>query len=304
MTEQAYHIPVLLGPSVEGLNIKPDGIYVDVTFGGGGHSAEILKHLTTGKLYGLDQDPRAMQNAPDHKNFEFIQGNFRYVSNFLIAHGITQVDGLLADLGVSSHQFDDADRGFSLRFEGELDMRMNSKGKVTAKDILNDYEESQLARVLKAYGELPHAKKVAKNIVRFRSEQELSTTTHLREAIEHLAPKNATNKFLAQVFQAIRIEVNNELEVLEEFLGQMTDLIKPEGRLVVISYHSLEDRLVKNFIRSGNLEGTIEKDFFGNILRPFESVTRKAIQADINEKEQNNRARSARLRIASRNNGK
>lgn len=304
MTEQAYHIPVLLGPSIDGLNIKPDGIYIDVTFGGGGHSAEILKQLTTGKLYGMDQDPRAMQNAPDDKNFEFIQGNFRYVSNFLIAQGITQVDGLLADLGVSSHQFDDADRGFSLRFEGELDMRMNSNGKVTAKDILNNYEESELARIFKMYGELPHAKKVAKNIVRFRGENDLNTTSDLRKAIEHLAPRQAVNKFLAQVFQAIRIEVNNELEVLEEFLGQMTDLIKPGGRLVVISYHSLEDRLVKNFVRSGNLEGNIEKDFFGNIIRPFESVTRKAIQADINEKEQNNRARSARLRIAERNNGK
>ncbi|MFT5185147.1 MAG: 16S rRNA (cytosine1402-N4)-methyltransferase [Flavobacteriales bacterium] len=303
MTEQAYHIPVLLGPSIDGLNIKPDGIYIDVTFGGGGHAKEILKQLTTGKLYGLDQDPRAMQNAPDDKNFEFIQGNFRYVSNFLIAQGITQVDGLLADLGVSSHQFDDANRGFSLRFEGELDMRMNSNGKVTAKDILNTYEESQLARIFKMYGELPHAKKVAKFIVRYRDENDLNTTTELREAIEHLAPRTAVNKFLAQVFQAVRIEVNSELEVLEEFLGQMTGLIKPGGRLVVISYHSLEDRLVKNFVRSGNLEGNIEKDFFGNIIRPFESVTRKAIQADINEKEQNNRARSARLRIAERNNG-
>lgn len=295
-----YHLPVLLNESINGLNIKPDGLYVDVTFGGGGHSAEILKKLESGHLYGFDQDKDAEANIPDDEHFTFIPQNFKYLKNFLSLYGAKKVDGIFADLGVSSHQFDVADKGFSTRFEGRLDMRMDQNNPMSASLIVNSYSEENLAVILANYGELQNARRMAKSIVFARNIKPINTTFELKEAIKSLLPKFKENKVLAQLFQALRIEVNQEMQVLEAFLSQCADLLNPGGRLVVLSYHSLEDRMVKNFLRSGNVKGEIEKDFFGNNLSPYELISRKAIVASDDEISRNSRSRSARLRIAER----
>lgn len=295
-----YHNPVLLHESVEGLNINPDGVYVDVTFGGGGHSREILSNLKSGHLFGFDQDQDAATNSFKDDRFTFIPQNFRYLKNFLMLHGHAKVDGILADLGVSSHQFDVASKGFSTRFDGILDMRMSQLNPVSAADVVNTWPLEQLTKILTDYGELPNAFKMAQSIVAHRTLEEIRTTTALREAVKKNLPIGKENKFLAQLFQALRIEVNQEMQALEEFLNQTTAVLKPGGRLVVISYHSLEDRMVKNFMKAGKLNGEAEKDFFGNNLSPFKLVSRKAIIPSGEEIAGNNRARSARLRIAER----
>jgi 16S rRNA (cytosine1402-N4)-methyltransferase len=295
----AYHDPVLLHESVNGLNINPAGIYVDVTFGGGGHSREILKHLTTGKLLGFDQDPDAAANVPKSENFIFVNQNFRHLKRYLRFHGYSKIDGLLADLGVSSHQFDTAHRGFTFREDAELDMRMTQSGK-SAKDVLNQYDEAGLSRIFRLYGELPTARKLANLIAKQRETAPFETTGQLRQLLEKNMPQKLWHKQLAQVFQALRIEVNEELVVLESLIEQCVEVLKPGGRLVVISYHSLEDRLVKNYIRDGKFEGEAEKDFFGNKLVPFEQISRKPITPTDEELKINNRARSAKLRIAQR----
>jgi 16S rRNA (cytosine1402-N4)-methyltransferase len=292
-----YHNPVLLKECIEGLNINPEGTYVDVTFGGGGHSREIMKHLTTGKLYAFDQDEDAVKNKIDDPRFVLIRQNFRYIKNFLKMYNALPVDGILADLGVSSHQFDEAERGFSTRFNAKLDMRMDQGAKVTAAEILNTYSEEDLKRIFKLYGEVDNAGRLAYVICHERKEKQIETVDDLKKAVEKCVRRGRENQYYAQVFQALRIEVNRELDVLQEFLLQSLDVLKPGGRLVVISYHSLEDRLVKNFTRSGKLEGEIEKDFFGNQLTPFKQITRKPIMPDDKEIESNNRARSAKLRI-------
>ena len=299
--ENTYHIPVLRDASIEGLNISAEGIYVDVTFGGGGHSRAIFDLLSPeGKLIAFDQDPDALNNVWEADNFLFVQSNFRYLANHLRAMGLNQVDGVLADLGVSSHQFDSPERGFSLRFEGDLDMRMNQSGTLTAKDILNNYGEEDLYRVFRNYGEIDGLKKLVDVVLRARQIQKIQTTAQLTALLQPIAPRKKEHKFLAQVFQALRIEVNDEMAVLREFLEQAEKVLRPGGRLVVISYHSLEDRLVKNYIKRGSFEGTIEKDFFGNVLKPFEEITRKAVVPTEKEIEINNRARSAKLRVAER----
>jgi 16S rRNA (cytosine1402-N4)-methyltransferase len=297
---ETYHIPVMLQPCIEGLNILPDGIYVDVTFGGGGHSREIFKHLSDkGKLIVFDQDSDAKRNAWKAPNFLFIPSNFTFLKNHLKANGIMQVDGILADLGVSSYQFDQSgNRGFSIRFDDPLDMRMNQSQPLSAKQVVNTYSEEQLATVFGKYGENERPMRIAVEICKVRSREAIKTTFELIEVIKRFAPRHKEQKFYAQVFQAIRIEVNNEMDVLEKFLVQAADMLKPGGRLVVMSYHSLEDRLVKNFMKRGNLDGTIEKDFYGNVLKPFDEVNRKPISPTTEEMEQNPRARSAKLRIA------
>ncbi len=295
-----YHNPVLLHESVEGLNINPDGVYVDVTFGGGGHSREILSKLKSGHLFGFDQDQDAAANSFQDDRFTFISQNFRYLKNFLMLHGHVKVDGILADLGVSSHQFDVASKGFSTRFDGILDMRMSQLNPVSAAEVVNTWPLEQLTKILTDYGELPNAFKMAQSIVAYRTLEEIRTTTALRDAVKKNLPIGKENKFLAQLFQALRIEVNQEMQALEEFLNQTTAVLKPGGRLVVISYHSLEDRMVKNFMKAGKLNGEVEKDFFGNNLSPFKLVSRKAIMPSGEEIAGNNRARSARLRIAER----
>ena len=294
-----YHKPVLLHESVEGLNISPGGVYVDVTFGGGGHSREILKHLDGGKLFGFDQDPDAKANVPENDQFTFINQNFKHLKNYLRFYGITKIDGLLADLGVSSHQFDESKRGFTFREDSPLDMRMNQSGDLTAEVIINTYEAEDLARIFRMYADLPNAWKLAKAISNNRAET-IKTSWQLKEIVEKFSPKNQWNKFLAQVFQARRIEVNGELDVLKTLLIQTTELLKPGGRLVVISYHSLEDRLVKNYIRTGKFEGEVEKDFYGNPLVPYKAITRKPITPTNEENKENTRARSAKLRVAER----
>lgn len=294
----AYHTPVLLKESVDGLQIKPNGIYVDVTFGGGGHSREIIKHIKTGKLVAFDQDDDALPNLIEDKRFVFVNHNFRFLKNFLKYHRIEQVDGLLADLGVSSHHFDDPERGFSFRFEGDLDMRMNQNAKVSAKNVVNDYDEEELAKVLWEYGELKNSRKLAKVIANARTVKSLETIQDLTNCLMPFLPKHTEHKFLAKVFQALRIEVNREMEFLKEMLLQTAQVIKPGGRLVVITYHSLEDRIVKNFIKNGQFEGEAEKDFFGRANVPFEAVNRKIIVPTEEEIKENNRARSAKLRIA------
>jgi 16S rRNA (cytosine1402-N4)-methyltransferase len=296
----AYHTPVLLNKSVEGLQIRPDGIYVDVTFGGGGHSSEIIKHIKTGKLIAFDQDDDALPNLIDDKRFVFVNHNFRFLKNFLKYHGIEKVDGLLADLGVSSHHFDDPERGFSFRFDGELDMRMNQSAKTSAKDVINNYEEADLAKIFWEYGELKNSRKLARVIVENRKQKEITTIKEFTDILMPFLPKHAEHKFLAKVFQALRIEVNREMEFLKDMLLQTVDVIKPGGRLVVITYHSLEDRIVKNFIRDGKFEGEVEKDFYGNVDVPFKAVNRKIIVPNDDEIKENNRARSAKLRIAER----
>lgn len=294
----SYHNPVLLHESVDALAIKPNGIYVDVTFGGGGHSREILKRLgKDGKLFGFDQDADALANSIDDERFELIAQNFRYISRFLRFYGVKKVDGILADLGVSSHQFDEAKRGFSTRFEGDLDMRMNQKSKKSAREIINNYTEEKLAEILFLYGELRNSRKIAREIVHQRSGKAIETSFQLKEVLQPFLPKGREHKILAQIYQAIRIEVNEELEVLKEFLQQVPSLLKEEGRLSVISYHSLEDRLVKRFIRTGLFDREPEKDVFGNTNEPLKNVGKLIIPSK-EEIKINNRARSAKLRIA------
>ena len=297
-----YHQPVMLHECIEALNIKPDGIYVDVTFGGGGHSRDILKYLgPQGRLLAFDQDADAQKNLPNDDRLTFIDQNFRYLKNNCRLQGAIPADGILADLGVSSHQFDQPERGFSIRFDADLDMRMDQGGSLTAKDVVNSYSEEQLHRIFGIYGEIKNAKSLARTLVTVRLNKSIQTVDDFKNAIGSLIPKGKENKYLAQVFQALRIEVNQELEALKEFLEQSVDVLKSEGRLVVMSYHSLEDRLVKNFIAKGKFQGEVEKDFFGNQIKPLESLTRKAITASEKEVKENNRARSAKLRIAIKN---
>ena len=299
--ETTYHVPVMLQECLDGLAINPDGVYVDVTFGGGGHSRAIFAKLSeNGRLIAFDQDPDAAQNAWEAPNFHFIASNFAYLKNQLRMLGIQKVDGILADLGVSSHQFDDGKRGFSIRANEPLDMRMNQQGATTAATLVAEYDEEQLAAIFRKYGELDHPYKTAVELVKARSKSKIKTTGDLMEALAPVAPKFKDHKFFAQVFQALRIEVNQEMEVLEKFLLQTPEVLKPEGRLVVMSYHSLEDRLVKNLMKRGNLDGSIEKDFFGKVLKPFEEVNRKPILPSEEEIQRNTRARSAKLRIAKR----
>ena len=293
-----YHNPVLLHESVDALSVKEDGVYVDVTFGGGGHSREILKRLgKTGRLFGFDQDPDAQENVFDDERFVLIPENFRYISRFLRFHGVRKVDGVLADLGVSSHQFDEAERGFSTRFDGDLDMRMNQKSKISAKQIINNYSEEKLAEIFFSYGELRNSRNIAKTIVEKRQEEKIDTSFQLRKVLQKFLPNAKEHKIIAQIFQAIRIEVNEELDVLKEFLQQLPNLLKEDGRLSVISYHSLEDRLVKRFFRTGLFSGEPEKDFFGNIEVPLKKIG-KLIVPTPQEIKLNNRARSAKLRVA------
>lgn len=297
----SYHDPVLLFESVDGLEIKPNGIYVDVTFGGGGHSTEILKRLGGGgKLFAFDQDTDALRNDIEDDRFTLINENFRFISSFLRLNGVKKVDGILADLGVSSHQFDSAERGFSTRFDAALDMRMNSDDSVSAFEVINHYKEEELSQVLFQYGELRNSRALAKEIVQARSENEIRTSFQLKSILKRFLPKPIEHKILAQIFQAIRIEVNQEMQVLKEFLLQTPDLLNEEGRLSVISYHSLEDRLVKRFIQYGIFEGLPEKDFYGNVEVPMKKVS-KLILPSSEEVKKNNRARSAKLRIAKKN---
>lgn len=296
-----YHIPVLLNESVNALNIKPDGIYVDVTFGGGGHSRRILECLgENGRLYAFDQDEDAAKNVIDDRRFTFIQQNFRYMKNFLQLYCGGKVDGILADLGVSSYQFDTPEKGFSIRYNGRLDMRMNKNAAVDAANIVNTYDVTTLASVLSRYGELRNAMAIADAVVMAREVKPIETTDELKEAVSRFLPRGSENKVLAQIFQALRIEVNEEMKVLELFLGQCADVLNPGGRLVVLSYHSLEDRLVKNFMKTGNADGNLEKDFFGNQLTPYKLLSSKPIVPSDDEIQINNRARSAKLRVAER----
>lgn len=296
--EQIYHIPVLLNESIEGLNIQGDGDYVDVTFGGGGHSREILKNLKNGRLFGFDQDEDAAANAFDDERFIFIRHNFKYIRNFLRYKGVDRVDGILADLGVSSHDFDVAERGFSFRFSGDLDMRMNRNSSKTAADIVNSSSGEDLIRIFKDYGEVENARRLVRQIMSARELTPIHTIDQFKDAIAPCVPKKTETKYLAKVFQALRIETNGELDVLKDFLEQSMELLKPGGRLVVITYHSLEDRLVKNFIKAGNFEGKQEKDFYGNVSSGLLAVNRKVIVPTEEEIAWNPRARSAKLRIA------
>jgi 16S rRNA (cytosine1402-N4)-methyltransferase len=293
----SYHRPVLLQACIDGLNIKAGGIYVDVTYGGGGHSALILENLENGKLVAFDQDPDAADNLPDDERLLFINQNFRYMKNFLKLHGAIPVDGILADLGISSWQIDQPERGFSTRFQGPLDMRMDRQSPLSARDVVNTFAREELKNIFKLYGELKNAHRIASEIEFHRKTEEIETTEQLKKVLQKLAPRGKENKFFAQVFQALRIEVNNELDVLKDFLRQSAEVLKPGGRLVVIAYHSLEDRLVKNFIRAGNFEGEQEKDFFGNVIAPLKSVE-KLIVPGQDEQDENPRSRSAKLRIA------
>ncbi len=295
-----YHLPVLLQECIDGLNIDPNGIYVDVTFGGGGHSVKILDKLDKGLLFAFDQDADALENDFQDDRFTLIHQNFRFLKNFLRLHGIKQVDGILADLGVSSHQFDTADRGFSTRFDGPIDGRMDQREDLTGSKILNTYEPSELTRIFRLYGELKNAYKIGLRIAEARKEKPFETIAQLKESLIKLSPKGKENRFFAQVFQALRIEVNQEMQALEEMLMQCTQIIKPGGRLVVLSYHSLEDRVAKNIIKTGNTEGILHKDFYGNIQKPWKAINRKPIVANTEEIEKNSRARSAKLRIAER----
>jgi 16S rRNA (cytosine1402-N4)-methyltransferase len=298
--EAKFHIPVLLNESIDGLAIGTGGIYVDATFGGGGHSKKILENLGTGKLIAFDQDADAAGQLIEDDRFIFVHNNFRFLKNFLRYYHFDSVDGILADLGVSSHDFDVPGRGFSFRFDGKLDMRMNQSAKLTAGDIINEYEEEYLVRIFSEYGELPNAGKVASVIVAARQKTRIETTLQLCNVLEHITPRKAASKFLAKVFQALRIEVNQELEVLKSFLNNAADVLKPGGRLVVISYHSLEDRLVKNLIQKGDFSGEVEKDFYGNVRAKFKPVHKKVIVPSEEEIAKNPRARSAKLRIAER----
>ncbi len=293
-----YHIPALLDESIKGLNIRPDGIYVDVTFGGGGHSIEILKHLSTGKLIAFDQDEDAAVNIPDDKNFIFLDQNFRFLRNNLMFNGIRSVDGLIADLGVSFHQFDEPDRGFTFRHDASLDMRMNKKSTLTAAELIRTADEPLLADILYNFGELPNSRKIAREIVAARTIKPILSTGDLLGVIGKYASARQEHKFYAKVFQALRIAVNHEIEYLKEMLLQALEMLNKGGRLVVITYHSLEDRVVKNFMRTGNFEGIEKKDFYGNPETPFRVLNKKGITPGADEIARNNRARSARLRIA------
>ncbi|MCK9271174.1 MAG: 16S rRNA (cytosine(1402)-N(4))-methyltransferase RsmH [Bacteroidales bacterium] len=295
-----YHQPVLLKESISGLDIRQGGTYVDVTYGGGGHARVILERLQGGRLIAFDQDADALANRIDDERLVLIHHNFKYLKNFLQYHQALPVDGILADLGVSSHQFDEVDRGFSIRSQETLDMRMNRNQQLSAREVLNEYDEEQMTALFRNYGELPQARAISRALVQKREQQKLTTFGQVQEATQHLAQRGKENKFYARLMQALRIEINGELEALKAFLQQSALVLRPGGRLVVISYHSLEDRLVKNFIRAGNFKGEIEKDFYGNPSVPFEAVNRKPIMPSDAEQQQNSRSRSARLRIASK----
>lgn len=297
-----YHNPVMLKECIDGLAIDPAGTYVDLTFGGGGHSRAILGRLTTGRLIAFDQDTDALSNAPDDPRFTLVNQNFRYLVNFLRLYKAVPVAGILADLGISSYQIDQAERGFSTRFDAELDLRMDRKSGLTARQVINHYTSDDLIRIFRQYGELPNAYRIAMRIADVRGGGEIITTTQLKDILQPLAERGRENKFFARVFQALRIEVNAELDVLKEMLTQTIKVLKPGGRLVVLTYHSLEDRPVKNFIKTGNFEGIENKDFFGNLIAPFRPVNRKPIVAGEEELTANNRARSAKLRVAERSN--
>lgn len=300
VTAPGYHVPVLLKESVDGLQINPEGIYVDVTFGGGGHSREILSRLgSKGHLYSFDQDADAEQNIPaDEQKFTFVRSNFRYLRNWMRYYGVEGIDGLLADLGVSSHHFDDESRGFSFRFDAPLDMRMNERDGMTAADVCNRYSEEELARLFWLYGELKNGRRLANAIAKSRADHPIATVNDLITLVRPLIGDNREKKDMAKVFQALRIEVNHEMEALHEMLDAAISCLKPSGRLVVLTYHSLEDRMVKNYMRSGNAEGKVEEDFFGNRLSPLRPVNNKVIIPDADEQERNPRSRSAKLRIA------
>ena len=300
MNDGTYHVPVLLNESVDGLNIKPDGIYVDVTFGGGGHSREIIRRLgPDGRLFGFDQDGDSERNIPEgERRFTFVRSNFRYLRNWMRYFGVEHIDGLLADLGVSSHHFDDESRGFSFRFDAPLDMRMNKSATLTAADVVNNYSEEQLADILYLYGELKNARRLAAAIVKARSTGGIQTTTQLASTVSRLFPREREKKEVTKVFQALRIEVNHEMEALKEMLTAATDLLAKGGRLSVITYHSLEDRIVKNIMKSGNVGGIVEQDFFGRTTAPLRPLSNKVTTPDTEELEANPRSRSAKLRIA------
>lgn len=298
-TIQTYHVPVLLNESIDGMNLQPGGIYVDVTFGGGGHSKEILRRADkTARLFSFDQDEDAEKNIVDDKRFTFVRSNFRYLYNFLRYHGIEQVDGILADLGVSSHHFDDSERGFSFRFDGNLDMRMNKRAGKTAADIVNTYDEERLAGIFYLYGELKNSRKLASALVKARSRKTIVTIGDFLEIVKPMFGREREKKELAKVFQALRIEVNQEMEALKEMLYAATEALRPGGRLVIITYHSLEDRMVKNMMKTGNVEGKVHQDFFGNVQTPFRMINNKVIVPSNEEINRNPRSRSAKLRIA------
>ena len=302
--EEKYHVPVMLQECLDGLDIQPDGVYIDVTFGGGGHSRAIFEQLSEkGQLIAFDQDPDAVRNTWDAPNFHFIASNFSFLKNQLRMMRIKQVDGILADLGVSSHQFNEPKRGFSIRSDEKLDMRMNQQSELSAYDVVNEWDEDELISIFQKYGEVKSPRRIAQRICTDRDRQQIKTTGDLVALLEPLAPKFKENKFYAQVFQAIRIAVNDEMRVLEEMLEQTADVLKPGGRLVVESYHSLEDRLVKNYMKRGSFDGKITKDFYGNVLKPFDEVVRKPISPSEEELERNPRSRSAKLRIAVRREG-
>lgn len=298
-TEPIYHIPVLLQESIQGMNLRPGGIYTDMTFGGGGHSKEILRQMDAdSRLFSFDQDEDAERNIVDDTRFTFVRSNFRYLHNFLRYYGVDKVDAVLADLGVSSHHFDDSERGFSFRFDGNLDMRMNKRAGMTASEIINSYDEEQLANLFYLYGELKNSRKLANVLVKARSMKPITTIGDFLEIVKPLYGKEREKKELAKVFQALRIEVNQEMEALKEMLYAATEALKPGGRLVIITYHSLEDRMVKNIMKTGNIEGKAEKDFFGNIQTPFKLINSKVIIPSDEELQRNPRSRSAKLRIA------
>ena len=298
-TAETYHVPVLLNESIDGLDIKPDGIYIDVTFGGGGHSKEILRRLgKKGHLYSVDQDPDAEKKIVNDDRFTFVRSNFRYLKNWMRYYGVDHIDGLLADLGVSSHHFDDETRGFSFRFDAPLDMRMNKRAGTTAAEILNNYDEEQLADIFYIYGELKNARKIAATIAKARNEKKIETTDDFLHVTEKLFQREREKKEMAKMFQALRIEVNHEMDALKEMLNGAKDLLCEGGRLSVITYHSLEDRIVKNMMKAGNVEGKIKQDFFGRIEAPFRLINNKVIVPSDEEQQQNPRSRSAKLRVA------
>ena len=300
-TAETYHTPVLLQESIDGLDIKPDGVYVDVTFGGGGHSKEILRRLgKNGHLYGFDQDEDAEKNILDDDRFTFVRSNFRYLTNWMRYYNVEHIDGLLADLGVSSHHFDDETRGFSFRFEAPLDMRMNKRSGMTAAEILNDYSEEQLADIFYVYGELKNARKIASAVVKAREEKRIETTGDLMQIAEKLLQREREKKETAKLFQALRIEVNHEMDALKEMLNGACETLRGGGRLSVITYHSLEDRIVKNFMKAGNVEGKVKQDFFGRTEAPLRAISNKVIVPSDEEQQQNPRSRSAKLRVAER----
>ena len=300
-TAETYHVPVLLQESIDGLDIKPDGVYVDVTFGGGGHSKEILRRLgKNGHLYGFDQDEDAEKNIFDDDRFTFVRSNFRYLTNWMRYYDVDHIDGLLADLGVSSHHFDDETRGFSFRFDAPLDMRMNKRSGMTAAEILNNYSEEQLADIFYIYGELKNARKIASAVVKARDEKRIETTGDLMQIAEKLLQREREKKDTAKLFQALRIEVNHEMDALKEMLDGACKVLQEGGRLSVITYHSLEDRIVKNFIKAGNVEGKMKQDFFGRTEAPFRAVSNKVIVPSDDEQQRNPRSRSAKLRVAER----